>query len=170
MSELAASIEAILFVSAEPLGLPSLIAATEAGEEDVLAAVDELGRSLIGTGLLLQSHNQQWQLVTAPVAASAIKRYLSAESRSDLSRAALETLAMIAYRGPITRTQIDELRGVGSDSMLRGLLQRGLITEAGRAHDVGRPMQYAVSHRFLEHVGLASLADLPPLDVDEPAS
>ena len=164
MTELAASLEAILFAAADPTPLSVLTAATGHPEEDVLAALDELGTALIETGLALQVHAEHWQLVTAARSAEAVNRFLAADARTELSRAALETLAIVAYRGPVTRASLEEIRGVSSDVMIRNLLGRGLIVEQGKAPEPGRPTQYAVSHTFLEHVGLASLAELPPLD------
>ena len=164
MSELSSLIQAVLFAAAEPVDVPTLTAATGHPQEDVQAALDELGEQLQATGLRLQTLHDHWQLTTAPESAASIKRYLSADARSELSRAALETLAMVAYRGPITRSRLDELRGVSSDTMIRNLLQRGLIIEHGRSSESGRTVQYAVSHRFLEHVGLGSLDELPALE------
>jgi segregation and condensation protein B len=167
MSDLAAVIQAILFTAGEPVGITELMLAGEASEEDTLAAIDELTRVSPVGGLIVQHHNRHWQLVTSPRVAGAVKRYHLSEARTELSRAALETLAMIAYRGPITRLDLDELRGVSSDAMLRNLVHRGLITEATKATNTQQVTRYEVTHQFLEHVGLASLADLPPLD-EEP--
>jgi segregation and condensation protein B len=142
MSELAAIIQALLFAASDPLPLAPLVEASGYPEEDVRAALDE----------------------TAPTATDAVARLLQAEARSDLSRAALETLAIIAYRGPLTRESLDGIRGVGSETMIRNLLGRGLVIEHDRASEPGRPVRYHVSERFLQHVGLTSLTELPPLD------
>lgn len=165
--DLAVQLEALLFVANEPLTIARLAGLAEAQPEAVQAALTHLAATRSGGGLRLTELNGAYQLVTAPAADAAVRRYLEAETRTDLSRPALETLAIVAYRGPVTRSQLDELRGVASDTMIRNLLQRGLITEAGRADEPGRPLLYAVSHAFLRHFGLSSLADLPPLDTAE---
>jgi segregation and condensation protein B len=164
MSELAAIIQALLFAASDPLPLAPLVEASGYPEEDVRAALDELTTAMETTGLRLQHHLDRWQLVTAPTATDAVARLLQAEARSDLSRAALETLAIIAYRGPLTRESLDGIRGVGSETMIRNLLGRGLVIEHDRASEPGRPVRYHVSERFLQHVGLTSLTELPPLD------
>jgi len=104
------------------------------------------------------------QLVTAPEAASYVERFLGLEARTRLSRAALEALAIIAYRQPITRPEIEAIRGVSSDSVLRTLLRVGLIEEVGRASTVGRPILYGTTFEFLQHFGLRSLHELPDLE------
>jgi segregation and condensation protein B len=164
MSELALALEALLFVAAEPVPVATLVEVTLHPDEDVRAALDELSNCLEPTALRLQNHRDAWQLVTAPDLAPLVTTYLQGEAKTELSRAAFETLAMVAYRGPVSRADIDELRGVSSDTMIRNLLQRGLIIEQGRADTPGRPVLYGVSHRFLQHVGLTSLTDLPPLN------
>ena len=112
----------------------------------------------------LQRSGNRVQLVTAPELAPSVERFLGLEARARLSRAALETLAIIAYRQPITRPKIESIRGVGSDSVLRTLLSVGLIEEVGRAPTVGRPILYSTTFEFLQHFGLRSLEELPALD------
>lgn len=162
--DLAAQLEALLFVANEPLPLARLAELTETEPDAVQAALAQLTANRTSSGLRLTELGGAYQLVTAPTADDTVRRYLEAETRTDLSRAALETLAIVAYRGPLTRAQLDEVRGVASDTMIRNLLQRGLITEAGRTDEPGRPQLYTVSHAFLRHFGLSSLADLPPLE------
>ena len=164
MNEITATLEAVLFAAAEPVDMARLTEATGYPAEDVQGGLDELSERLASTGLRLTIHNDTYQLVTAPEGASAVQRYLQGEARSELSRAAIETLAMVAYRGPITKDRLDSLRGVSSDAMLRNLISRGLVSEAGQADEPGRPTVYIVTHRFLHHFGLSSLAELPPLD------
>jgi segregation and condensation protein B len=94
---------------------------------------------------------------------SLVRRFLQEETNSELSKPALETLAIVAYRGPVTKSQIEAIRGVASETMLRNLLARGLILEAGKSQEPGRPIRYAISHSFLQHFGLTSAAELPPL-------
>ncbi|OGO27756.1 MAG: SMC-Scp complex subunit ScpB [Chloroflexi bacterium RBG_16_52_11] len=114
-------------------------------------------------GLRLQRHHGRVQLTTNPSAAHFIERFLGLEATSRLSRAALETLAIIAYKEPVTRPQIDSIRGVNSDGVLKSLLSKGMIQEVGRADSPGRPILYSVTPEFLGHFGLNSLAELPPL-------
>jgi segregation and condensation protein B len=170
MAELSLSsrLGAVLFVASEPLSLPRLAGATEADEADVAQALTALQVALEPAGLALAEHQGTYRLVTLPAAAAVVRRFLQDESRSELSRPALETLAIVAYRGPITKAGIEAVRGVASDTMVRNLLARGLITEAGKSTEPGHPLQYAVSHAFLQHFGLTSTADLPPLP-DAPA-
>lgn len=166
--ELADQLEALLFVANDPLNLDRLADLTDTPKAEVTAGLAALAARL-GGGLQLMEHEGAYRLVTAPAAGAIVREYLEAETRTELSRPALETLAIIAYRGPITKTQLDELRGVSSDAMLRNLLQRGLVTEQTATKEPGRPVRYSVSHTFLEHFGLASLAELPPLDAPETA-
>jgi len=121
---------------------------------------------LQGRGIRVQRHRQRVRFVTAPEAASVVRAFLGLEAKVRLSRAALETLAIIAYRQPITRPEIDAIRGVSSDGVVRSLLEKGLIEEVGRAQAPGRPILYGTTPRFLELVGLTSLEDLPPLQED----
>jgi segregation and condensation protein B len=103
------------------------------------------------------------QLTTAPTASAAVERYLGSPPPVRLSRAALEALAVIAYRQPVTRGEIDSVRGVNSDSAVATLLTRGLVTEVGRRETVGRPALLATTPECLQYLGLKSLAELPPL-------
>lgn len=117
-------------------------------------------------GLRLQRHHGRFQLTTAPELAPIVERFLNLDTTSRLSRAALETLAIIAYKEPITRPQIDGIRGVNSDGVLKSLLSKGLIQEVGRAEAPGRPILYNVTSDFLSYFGLDSLNQLPPLKID----
>src|SRR5579859_4675638 len=114
-------------------------------------------------GLALQRFDGRLQLVTAPASAAAVERFLGSPTPVRLSRAALEALAVTAYRQPVTRGEIDVVRGVNSDSAVATLVARGLVTEIGRRETVGRPALLAVTPECLQYLGLRSLADLPPL-------
>jgi segregation and condensation protein B len=160
--DLERDLEAILFSAGEPLTPKRLAAVTGAPETAVKTALEALGKRLTG-GIRLAHATGAYRLVTAPEAAETVRAFLEDTSRSDLTRAALETLAIIAYRGPITRAGIEHVRGVASEAMIRNLMARGLISETSRSNEAGRPWQYEVSHTFLQHFGLASTADLPPL-------
>lgn len=157
-------VESLLFVADSPVSVTRLAEALEATPGQVERALDELEAAYRERGLRLQRAGSRVQLVTAPEAAPAIERFLGLEARTHLSRAALETLAIIAYRQPVSRPEIEAIRGVNSDSALRTLLSVGLIEEVGRAPTVGRPILYGTTFDFLQHFGLRSLEELPPLD------
>ncbi|MFT3895709.1 MAG: SMC-Scp complex subunit ScpB [Anaerolineales bacterium] len=127
------------------------------------AELNELDASLSIRGLRLQRHGGRVQLTTAPELAELIERFLGLEATSHLSRAALETLAIIAYQQPVTRPQINSIRGVNSDGMMKSLLSKGLILESGRAEGPGRPILYSTTPEFLQHFGLNSILEMPPL-------
>lgn len=157
-------IEGLLFVADEPVALSDLARALEVSTREVSQAVNRLCEAYAGRGLRIQRVNGRVQMVTAPETAPAIERFLGLEFSGKLSQAGLETLAIIAYRQPITRPEVDAIRGVNSDSVLRTLLVRGLIEEVGRKETVGRPILYGTTFAFLQHFGLESLDDLPPLN------
>jgi segregation and condensation protein B len=164
---LAAQVESLLFIAVEPVTPGQLATALETTNAEVSRALDELDASLRTRGLRLQQHNGRVQLTTAPETAESIERFLGLEATSHLSRAALETLAIIAYQQPVTRPQVDAVRGVNSDGVMRSLLSKGLIQEGGRAEGPGRPILYSTTPEFLQHFGLNSLNELPPLEREE---
>ena len=164
---LLAQVEALLFVAIEPVSPGQLAAALETTTAEVNSALDDLDASLRDRGLRLQRFSGRVQLTTAPESAEAIERFLGLEATSHLSRAALETLAIIAYQQPVTRPQVDAVRGVNSDGVMRSLLNKGLIQEGGRAEGPGRPILYSTTPEFLQHFGLNSLTELPPLELQE---
>ncbi|MBN1305375.1 MAG: SMC-Scp complex subunit ScpB [Anaerolineales bacterium] len=161
---ISAQLEALLFVTAEPVAISQLAAALSVTNGKVEQGLLELDEILSGRGLKLQRHGGRVQLTTAPELAELIEHFLGLEAASHLSRAALEALAIIAYQQPVTRPQVDSIRGVNSDGVMRSLLNKGLIQEGGRADSPGRPILYATTPEFLQHFGLNSLLDLPPLD------
>ena len=160
----AAQVESLLFVADAPVSVGRLTEALETTAGQVEWALSELEETYARRGLRLQRAGNHVQLITAPEAAPYIERFLGLEARTTLSRSALETLAIIAYRQPITRPEIEAIRGVNSDSVLRTLLSVGVIEEVGRAQTVGRPILYGTTFEFLQHFGLSSLNELPPLD------
>lgn len=160
---LSVKLEALLFVAAEPVTTSQLVAALDVSASVVERALNELDASLSSRGLRLQRHGGRVQLTTAPELAGLIEHFLGLEATSHLSRAALETLAIIAYQQPVTRPQIDSIRGVNSDSMMKSLLNKGLILESGRADGPGRPILYSTTPEFLQHFGLNSILEMPPL-------
>jgi segregation and condensation protein B len=162
-------LEGLLFVAAEPVAPAELAEALDISLKTVEVGLAELESALASRGLRLQRHAGRVQLTTAPELADQVERFLGLEGGSHLSRAGLETLAIIAYNQPITRPQIDDIRGVNSESMLKSLLFKGLIQELGRTQGPGRPILYATTPEFLQHFGLNSVTDLPPVNVPEPA-
>jgi segregation and condensation protein B len=164
MVSVAAQVESLLFVADAPVSVGRLAQALEVTPGQVERALADLEAAYTGRGLRLQRAGSRVQLVTAPEAAPSVERFLGLEARARLSQAALETLAIIAYRQPITRPEIEIIRGVNSDSVLRTLLRLGLIEDVGRAPTVGRPILYSTTFEFLQHFGLQELDDLPSLD------
>jgi segregation and condensation protein B len=156
-------IEALLFVAAEPVTTGQLATALDVAPSVVERGLNELDASLATRGLRLQRHAGRFQLTTAPQLTELIERFLGLEATTHLSRAALETLAIIAYQQPVTRPQIDSIRGVNSDSMMKSLLSKGLILESGRADGPGRPILYSTTPEFLQHFGLNSILEMPSL-------
>jgi len=160
---LSTKLEAILFVAAEPVPMGQLAAALDVSPSVVERGLNELDESLLARGLRLQRNAGRVQLTTAPELAELIERFLGLDSTTHLTRAALETLSIVAYQQPVTRPQIDSIRGVNSDSMIRSLLNKGLVIESGRADGPGRPILYSTSAEFLQHFGLNSILEMPPL-------
>lgn len=164
------TIEALLFVSTFRVSPNQLAEALDRSLKDIEEALINLSnRYEQGSGLRLQWHTGRVQLITSPDVATAIERFLGLEVTSKLSRAALETLSVIAYRQPITRPAIDAIRGVNSDGVIRTLLSKGLIEEQGRSEGPGRAIIYGTTEDFLQYFGLLSIRDLPPLE-EEPVN
>ncbi len=159
-----ALVEALLFAAPQPVPVEQLAALLQLSLEEMEAVLGRLEAQLEDRGIRLQRHRDGVQLTTAPEAAPWIERLAGTEVTLRLSQAALETLAIIAYAQPITRPQIEAIRGVGSDGVVRTLLNAGLIAEVGRAETVGRPILYGTTAEFLQHFGLSSLRELPPLE------
>lgn len=161
-------LESVLFVADEPIELPQLARVAEASVDDIARALELLAADCQQRGLRLQRTGNAVQLVTAPEATPYVERFLGVDEDHRLSHAALETLAIIAYKQPITRAAIEAIRGVNCDRALASLKVRGLIAEVGRASSQGRPYLYGTTFRFLEYFGLEKPEDLPPLQpIDE---
>ncbi len=158
-------LEALLFVAERPLSRRELASIAGVDRATVDARLGDLEVSLAARGLRLILDRERVELATAPEAGPLIARYLGADAVR-LSPAALETLAIVAYRQPVTRGAVERIRGVDSDYTLRALLHRRLIVELGRAEAPGRPFLYGTGLEFLERFGLTSLEELPPLDPD----
>ncbi len=164
---LSALVEAILFVSPEPISAAQISTLLELTPREVKNALEELESHYQGRGIRLQYHKKKIQITSAPEAAPVLESMLELETTSTLSQAALETLSIVAYQQPITRPMIDSIRGVNSDGVLRTLLNKGLIDDVGRADGPGRPILYSTTTEFLKHFGLSSYEELPPLDFED---
>jgi segregation and condensation protein B len=168
--DIPAALEALLFVSAEPVPPAQLATAMQISVSAVEQGLTQLDGELRTRGLRLQRHGGRVQLTTAPETADLVERFLGLEATSRLSRAALETLAIISYQQPVTRPSVDAVRGVNSDGVMKSLLSKGLIQEVGRTEGPGRPILYGTTPDFLQHFGLNTLSELPPLNLQEPAA
>jgi segregation and condensation protein B len=159
------ALEALLFVAERPLTRREIAAITGVDRATVDARLGDLEVSLASRGIRLVTSADRVELATAPEAGALVARYVGADAVR-LSPAALETLAIIAYRQPVTKAAVERIRGVDSDYSVRALLHRRLIVELGRAEAPGRPFLYGTGFEFLERFGLTTLDELPPLDVD----
>jgi segregation and condensation protein B len=160
-----ADLEALLFVAERPLSRAELRVVARLSADELDERLGDLEVQLRERGIRLLSSGDRVMLGTSPESGPLIARYLGADAVR-LSPAALETLAIIAYRQPVTRGVIERIRGVDCGHVVRGLLHRRLIHEQGRAESPGRPILYATSMEFMERFGLTSLDDLPPLETD----
>jgi len=159
-------LESLLFASDAPIGLATLVDVMAGPDkDDVRAALDEMAREFeeSGRGVALVEIAGGYQLLSRRECAPWIERMLRSRRKVRLSRAGLETLAIVAYKQPITKTEIDGIRGVDSSGSLHTLLERNLVLIAGRSKAVGRPLLYATSPDFLEYMGINDIADLPEL-------
>ncbi|NLE75390.1 MAG: SMC-Scp complex subunit ScpB [Chloroflexi bacterium] len=165
--DLVALVESLLFVADEPVTVQSLAEALETEQPLVQEALQTLREQCAGRGVRLQQKGDRLQMVSAPEAAPLIERFLGLEQSGRLSAAALEALAVIAYQQPITRSQVETVRGVNCDGVLRTLLRRGLVQEVGRLEQAGRPILYGTTMEFMQYFGLEDLGQLPPLVAEE---
>ncbi|MBI9047781.1 MAG: SMC-Scp complex subunit ScpB [Anaerolineaceae bacterium] len=167
-AQLVEAVEALLFVASGSVQTSQIAVALNAKQKEVDNAVHTLEELYAdGRGLRIQWFKNRVQLTTAPKFAVFVEGFLGLEAMAKLSRAALETMAIVAYQQPITRPGIDAIRGVNSDGVLRSLLNKGMIQETGRAEGPGRPILYGVTEEFLQHFGLNSLEELPAFELEE---
>lgn len=157
-------IEALLFVAGEPVTLEQLMRTLEVERELVEEALRSLAQEYEGQGLRIQREGDGAQMVTAPDCAGYVERFLGLQFSGTLSTAALETLAIVAYRQPITRAQVEEIRGVNCEGVLRNLMARGLVEGLGRLDRAGRPILYGTTFEFLQYFGLSDLKELPKVE------
>ena len=162
-----AILEAILLASPEPLSVKKIAEVIGLDEKDARILVEDLRKEYQqpGRGLYVQEMGGGWVLTTRPEYVEYVER-LNTPKGKGLSHAALETLAIIAYRQPITKAEIEGVRGVKVDRSVETLIERRLVKEVGRKEAPGRPMLYGTTKEFLQYFGLKDLADLPPLSVD----
>ena len=158
-------LEALLFVAERPLSRREIGQLCGIDGEAVDALLGDLEVVLRGRGVRVTTSGEHVELTTAPESGPLIGRYVGGDGYR-VSPAAMEALAIVAYRQPVTRGVVERIRGVDSDYVIRSLLARRLIVEQGRAHTPGRPILYATSFEFMERFGLVSLEDLPPLDAE----
>ena len=158
-------IEGILFISESPVKTGTISESLDISEGKIKQIIRMLEQEYIeqNRGFVLKKISGGYRLYSNPALNEVLQRFVKTNIRTHLSQAALETLAIIAYRQPITRTQIAEIRGVRTDSVVLTLLDKGLLKEAGKLKEPGNPILYRTSDRFLELLGLNNLKDLPPL-------
>ncbi len=164
---LSAQLESLLFVAAEPAPLTTLAEALGVTRAEVESALRNLAEEYAQRGLQILRIGERIHLTTSPRAALVVEKFLGLGHTTSLSKAALETLAILAYRQPLTRPQIDAIRGVNCDSVLQSLLAKGLVEEIGRTEGPGRPILYGLTSTALQHFGLSSVEELPPLEIEQ---
>lgn len=174
MKELKAIVEGLLFASGDDgITVKQLARILEVHSDTVEQMLEELAYEYEHTerGMMIIKSHEAFHLTTKPEHSDYLKKLLETPQSSKMSQAALETLAIIAYRQPITRTEIDEIRGVKSERPVQTLLSRSLIEEVGRREGIGRPILFGTSKEFLTYFGLTSLEELPPLpeEIDQNA-
>lgn len=162
-------IEAILFVAGEPVMVDDLAKALREDNKTIEAALIEMRDEydFAQRGVMLRRFGRQVQLTTRPLYATDVVHLLQPVQRQSLSQAVMETLAVIAYKQPVTRAEIEQVRGVKCDYSVQSLTNKGLIVEVGRKEALGRPILYGTTDAFLQHFGLSSLDDLPPMPEQE---
>ncbi|HVS46708.1 MAG TPA: SMC-Scp complex subunit ScpB [Verrucomicrobiae bacterium] len=158
-------IEALLFVAGEPLTIKQIVKLTRASDIAVATALARIGEDYNDRGVVLRQIGGGYRFASAPMARDVVEAYLL-PPKSNLSTPALEALAIVAHRQPVTKGEIESIRGVNSDSVVSTLLDRGLIVEGPRKDVIGRPMTYKTTTLFLESFGLHSLEDLPELELE----
>ena len=162
-------IEAILFVAGEAVSIRDMAKALQIDEKELKTALNDIGSEYDyeQRGFMLKRFGDKVQLATRPLYSEDVLRLLQPVQQQSLSQAAMETLAVVAYKQPVTRAEVEQIRGVKCDYSLQSLTLKGLIQEAGRKDTIGRPILYATTDTFLSHFGIQGLEDLPPLPETE---
>ena len=165
-------IEAILFVAGEAVGIRDLAKALRVEEKELKETLKKIGSEYDyeQRGFMLKRFGEKVQLATRPLYSEDVLRLLQPVQQQSLSQAAMETLAVVAYKQPVTRAEVEQIRGVKCDYSLQSLMMKGLIQDAGRKDTIGRPILYATTDMFLSHFGIQGLEDLPPLPETEKES
>ena len=165
-NELKAALEAILFVSSDPIKIDELTDSFDANKDEIATQLEEIKRALDdhAGGFMLEQTAGGWRLATRPEHDSILKKYFDKKGENRMSIAALETLAIIAYRQPVTAPEVSEIRGVNATAVIRTLLERRMIRVSGRKNVVGSPFLYRTTKEFLVHFGLNDIRDLPRLE------
>jgi segregation and condensation protein B len=160
-------VEGLLFIAPGPVTTQQIASSLDRTIPEIEKTLGDLKKRYEkGGGLYLQVHKSKIQLTTKPGLSPVIEKFLGLQATSKLSRAGIETLAIVAYKQPVTRPKLDDIRGVNSDGVIKSLLSKGLIEEIGRAEGPGRPIIYGTTSDFLQYFGLASLDDLPALGIN----
>ena len=159
------SLEAVLFVASEALSIDALVKLTDASHVEVAEPLQRIAEEYAERGLVLREVAGGYRFATSPAARAAVEAYLL-PAKTNLSPAAMETLAIVAYLQPVTKPEMEAVRGVNVDSVVSTLLDKRFIVEAGRRDVVGRPMEYRTTPEFLESFGLRALSELPPVDLE----
>ena len=162
------SLEAVLFVASEALSIDALVKLTDASHVEVAETLQRIAEEYAERGLVLREVAGGYRFATSPAARAAVEAYLL-PAKTNLSPAAMETLAIVAYLQPVTKPEMEAVRGVNVDSVVSTLLDKRFIVEAGRRDVVGRPMEYRTTPEFLESFGLRALSELPPVDLEAEA-
>lgn len=163
--EMLQELEAVLFVASEPISSTVLAQLVERDRTVVEASLARLAEQYErgGSGIVIRNVAGGWRLFSHPDASPVVEKFILSSRHARLTKAALETMAIVAYKQPVTRHQVAAIRGVNSDGVLTALVDRGLLEEVGRDDGPGRPLLYGTTSEFLERLGLASVGDLPPL-------
>ena len=158
-------IEAILFVAGEAVAVRDLARALQTGEKEIRETINNLKDEydFEQRGFILKRFGDKVQLATRPMYSGDVVRLLQPVQQQSLSQAAMETLAVVAYKQPVTRAEVEQIRGVKCDYSLQSLMLKGLIREAGRKDTIGRPILFCTTDEFLSHFGLEDLNGLPPM-------
>ncbi|HBG81629.1 TPA: SMC-Scp complex subunit ScpB [candidate division CPR2 bacterium] len=162
--ELKQILESLLLVAEKPVSLEELCVTLEQDKETVLEALNDLTEEFSSKGINIICSNDEFEMVSSPKNANWVMRFLNQELKNDLAQSALEVLAIILYKQPITRGEIEQIRGVNSDQSVRNLLIRGLIEEKGRKDTPGKPILFGTSINLLKHFGFSSKEDIPKLE------
>jgi segregation and condensation protein B len=166
-NSLKSQIESILLVAEKPVAAKELASCVETMTAQVQKALAELIEDYAEKGIKIIKKGDYYSMVTAPENGPVVAKFLNEELRHDLSDAAIETLSIITYKQPVTRVEIEDIRGVQSDQIIRNLMIRGLIGEVGRKEAPGRPILYGTTMEFLQYFGIASEKELPKFEEPE---